>query len=682
MKKLLIFQIALFINLLALSQEDFIIHTDNIEAQVEKNPDIFCRVVNRQLELNTNNNYSNLILACIKIISNKPNESIKILDSLHIIKYRISEVYYIKGLAEMLLQDLHSAIKYFKESLINDPFNGNTYMFKALCKLEKDDLLGAISDLNTASRLLRIDRKFYIPEKIKTCISINQKLLKNELLTIISQESILPNLLQSYFVNFITKRPALKEDEDIKDDILYSNNDIANYSKRHLTHFFNEYTPPNSFINEKEGLNILRNITYDLNEETVIHIKIDAGCLIKLLASDNQKNNIYLINALQETGNYIDNGIDNYLKKIIQAFNRKNVAKNVASIFWEHSSHYLNENSSNEDVLDYLKKELEALFSITERRIAINLDKLPNILKMSFDKTTATVRVSVFDYNCFDNILNYLSTPGKLDVKSNNQGLNFFFKDFGFHIIASHLKYDYKQRKLFFVTEFDKVGQSYIRRFSTDKIKDQVNPVYLDNTNIGQFTFSKIEKEGLITHLNFYEANITKAKINADFNPGLLGYPKISIKNENATNSLKSPLIKEPLVILGDKEMREQILKIDSLINKQPNNSESYFIRGLLKADLTMFESAKLDFETAIKLNPNKKEYAYYLGVTFFNLMQYQDSKKIFTSALALDSKYLDAIYLRGISSILIGEKKEGCVDLDNFKTLSGKKQLKNNFCN
>jgi tetratricopeptide (TPR) repeat protein len=429
-------------------------------------------------------------------------------------------------------------------------------------------------------------------------------------------------------------------------------------------------------------LNILRNITYDLNEETVIKIKIDVCYLIKILASDDQKNNIYLINALQETGNYIDNGIDNYLKKFIQAFNRKNVAKNVARIFWKHSSQYLKENSSDEEVIKYLNKELETLFSITEHIISFRLDKLSNIISVSLDKTNATISISVFDYNCFDNILNYLTTPGKLNVKSNNQGLNYFFKDVNSHILAFHLKNDYNQGKLFFVTEFDKVGQSYISHFSTDEIKDQVYPLYLDNTNIGQFTFSNIEKDGIITHLNFYEANIAKAKINVGLIPGLFGYPKITIKNENDTKSLKSPLIKEPLVLLEAKIMREQILKIDSLINKQPNNSESYFIRGLLKADLTMFESAKLDFVTAIKLNPNKKEYAYYLGVTFFNLMQYQDSKKILTSAMALDSKYLDAIYLRGISCILIGEKKEGCVDLDNFKTLSGKKQLRNNFCN
>lgn len=651
--------------------------------------DIYSAGLGKEIEkkvlADTNNKNKLFVSGNIKIYSNNPNEALVIFNSLQDIQNNLSQLYYCKGLAQMLLGSFDTANFNFDKALSIEPFNGNIYIFKALSKLNKHDYHGAISDYNLANTLGGVEQLFpdireFISNSIKNKISINS----TDLFSIIKKGSDVARILLNYY----DEEQPYHRTYDITDELFYNINDLKKYCSKSLFRFYQPIGEilPDIITDDRAYKSILSGMNYDLNIVTTIEISLDLEHIIKLVVSSDQKNNPNLIQALHSTEKQKHKDINQYLKCLLTAYNSKNLNTNIASFFWRSSSYRLKENASDQEVINYLREVIDEVTNNSLRILKIRLDKCANVLDINSDKSSAKINVIVFDLAYIDGLVNFITNAFALKINSSDKILN---EKLNNTLDASqYLGIDIKKfegsNKYYLFPKFARVGSNYINYFAGQKFKDQNMQLIIDGSVVGNFSFAKIKKEGINTNLNYYKLKELQSAIETGSAIGLSGHPKIELKvlDENILNGNKNIYTnKEPLVLLKIEDHRRAMLNMDSLIIRNPKNSDYLFTRALLKSDMKMYQSAILDLDNAIKLNPTESQYILYHGLVNFKNMNLEQAQKDFSEFLKLNPKSTTALYLRGITKILVGNNTSGCDDIKLFKGLIGNKILKNSFC-
>ena len=113
------------------------------------------------------------------------------------------------------------------------------------------------------------------------------------------------------------------------------------------------------------------------------------------------------------------------------------------------------------------------------------------------------------------------------------------------------------------------------------------------------------------------------------------------------------------------KDYKDAIADYDIAIDKDRNDAEAYYLRGLARRSLGQDEKAVNDFDDALVRNPEHTEAYYWRGRAKYRLKRYEEAVVDFDDLLRLDSKHTDAYYWRGSAKVNLARYTEAIVDFD-----------------
>ena len=120
-------------------------------------------------------------------------------------------------------------------------------------------------------------------------------------------------------------------------------------------------------------------------------------------------------------------------------------------------------------------------------------------------------------------------------------------------------------------------------------------------------------------------------------------------------------------------DYKDAIADYDIAIDKNPNDAETYYLRGRARRSLKQYEDALVDFDHAIDLNSEHKDAYYWRGRTKGILKQYEDALVDFDHVIRLDPKHTKAYYYRGITEYNLEGYEDALVDFDHALRLDPK---------
>ena len=94
-----------------------------------------------------------------------------------------------------------------------------------------------------------------------------------------------------------------------------------------------------------------------------------------------------------------------------------------------------------------------------------------------------------------------------------------------------------------------------------------------------------------------------------------------------------------------------------------PNDAQTYYVRGLTRFDKGDAAGAIADFDQAIKTQSNYPEAYFYRGLAYFDLRDLPKSIANYSQAVALNLGYVDAYYNRGLVLSALGDKPGAIAD-------------------
>lgn len=111
------------------------------------------------------------------------------------------------------------------------------------------------------------------------------------------------------------------------------------------------------------------------------------------------------------------------------------------------------------------------------------------------------------------------------------------------------------------------------------------------------------------------------------------------------------------------KDFKKAIQELDTRINENRFDNESYFLRGLSKDLLKDFEGAIKDFSYALTLNSKNANLYFHRGFSKMGLKSDTDAKSDFTKAIDIDPNYADAYFFRGVTNLRLENNEEARKD-------------------
>ena len=117
--------------------------------------------------------------------------------------------------------------------------------------------------------------------------------------------------------------------------------------------------------------------------------------------------------------------------------------------------------------------------------------------------------------------------------------------------------------------------------------------------------------------------------------------------------------------LLRDEDPEKSISFYDRAIRLNPDYSEVYNNRGIVKASLGRYEDAVADFGEAIRLKPEHIRAYNNRGNARAVLGRHKDAIADFDEAIRLKSDYTEAYYNRGIAKAALGQYKDAIADCD-----------------
>ena len=159
-------------------------------------------------------------------------------------------------------------------------------------------------------------------------------------------------------------------------------------------------------------------------------------------------------------------------------------------------------------------------------------------------------------------------------------------------------------------------------------------------------------------------ANITEAMLFPDFD----GFARLRSHNVPYTQLSASEYRERADLAYQRQEYMEAIADYDMAIHLDPDDSQAYFNRGLVRMELTGHEAALLDFDKAIELNPNNADAYNNRGGVKVILRRFDEALTDYDKAIRLNPEHVFGYYHRGILKNHLGRIDEATQDLE--KTL------------
>ncbi|MDW8296455.1 MAG: tetratricopeptide repeat protein [Raineya sp.] len=107
-------------------------------------------------------------------------------------------------------------------------------------------------------------------------------------------------------------------------------------------------------------------------------------------------------------------------------------------------------------------------------------------------------------------------------------------------------------------------------------------------------------------------------------------------QNLSAQNTLE--LLEKAQKALQENKIQEAISLADQVLQKEPQNAQAYYLRGLAKYAFSEFANSVEDYTKALQIQPTFKDAYYNRGVSFYWLNQNEKAEQDFFKALQLDS--------------------------------------------
>jgi len=125
----------------------------------------------------------------------------------------------------------------------------------------------------------------------------------------------------------------------------------------------------------------------------------------------------------------------------------------------------------------------------------------------------------------------------------------------------------------------------------------------------------------------------------------------------------KEPVINTNEVTVAPKDAN--INELSLMIEKDANNPELYYYRGLKNGDMEDYTLAIQDFSNCIRLDSNNARAWFNRGASNFSLNYLNEALYDYNKAILLDPNYTDAYVNRGVLFDTKGEYKNAIPDYD-----------------
>ena len=121
------------------------------------------------------------------------------------------------------------------------------------------------------------------------------------------------------------------------------------------------------------------------------------------------------------------------------------------------------------------------------------------------------------------------------------------------------------------------------------------------------------------------------------------------------------------------KDYKDAIADYDIAIDKERNDAEAYYLRGLARISLEQAAEAIDDFDEAIRLKPDHTEAYYWRGRMKGGLERHKEAIDDFDEAIRLKPDHTEAYYWRGHMKGGLEQYKEAIIDFDDVLRLDSK---------
>ena len=107
-----------------------------------------------------------------------------------------------------------------------------------------------------------------------------------------------------------------------------------------------------------------------------------------------------------------------------------------------------------------------------------------------------------------------------------------------------------------------------------------------------------------------------------------------------------------------------------------------YLSRGLAFDKVSNFPKAEIDYKYYLKINPHSPEATYNFGLIEYHAEKYENAESLFSKVIQMEPKNRLAFFYRGVVRFKMGQKDEGCKDIETCKKLgytAGYNKMKDN---
>lgn len=136
--------------------------------------------------------------------------------------------------------------------------------------------------------------------------------------------------------------------------------------------------------------------------------------------------------------------------------------------------------------------------------------------------------------------------------------------------------------------------------------------------------------------------------------------------------------------IVQQKDQLAILLEYNKTIASKPNVSVTYVQRGKIRAQLKDYRGAIQDYNKAIFLNANFPIAYYHKAVAEYRLINYHGAIYNCNKMISIYPLFPNAYLYRGLAKLKLGEKEDGCSDLQRSLKLGSTEasQAFHNNCN
>ena len=177
---------------------------------------------------------------------------------------------------------------------------------------------------------------------------------------------------------------------------------------------------------------------------------------------------------------------------------------------------------------------------------------------------------------------------------------------------------------------------------------------------------------GLISAIRQLDASESYSNSRLRFHPGTaaalcsmrgaksIGVAVAQVKDgQNLNFAVPSNYLRSLIDRSGNSETVSQIYRNRSAKKRQAVTAETYFIRGIVKSALGLYQDAIVAFEISLRLKSDYPEAYAGLGKAKVGLGQYSDAIADYDTAIQLKPDYSDAYAGRGLAKVELGQYTE-----------------------